>query len=84
MKKIFELDDQGSILVEKKKNKVKVKAYKGYSQGIDLLCKMVDNENGYTVKFPSYSSLEPDRYLSLDYSQAVELYYALKVMLKNQ
>lgn len=56
--------------VTKKGVVTKVKANHGYSPGVTTLAKVLDNGNGYTVKFPSYSCTEPDKYLSIDYGMA--------------
>lgn len=42
----------------------------GYSPGVETLCKILDNGNGYTVKFPSYSSVQPDVYMNINYAEA--------------
>lgn len=46
--------------------------------GGEKACRIVDNQNGLTVKFYSHSSCNADKYLSLDYDHAEELYHALK------
>lgn len=48
----------------------KIKANHGYSPGVETLCKVLDNGNGYTVKFPSYSSVEPTKFLNLRYDES--------------
>lgn len=53
-----------------KGNVTKVKAKTGYSPGVETLCKVVDNGNGYTVKFPSHSSVYADIYMSIDYAES--------------
>lgn len=36
-------------------------------------CVLTDTGNGFKIKFPSYSSIEQDIFMSLDYSQAAYL-----------
>lgn len=57
-------------IVKTKGNVTKVIANGGYCPEVKTLCKVVDNGNGYTVKFPSYSSVEPDIYLNISYAES--------------
>ena len=72
-------------IVKRKGDKVTVCAFdgSGYSDHADKLCTIKDNGNGYTVKFHSYSSIEPDRYLNIDYSHAEYLLLGLREFVKN-
>ena len=67
-----------------KGNVTKVKAKTGYSPGVETLCKVVDNGNGYTVKFPSHSSVYADIYMSIDYAQAEYLFLAFQHLLDEK
>lgn len=69
-------DYEQEHIVVTKKNVTKVKAAEGYDQEIGTLCKVIDNGNGYTVKFPSYSSVYPPIYMNIDYAQAEYLWLA--------
>jgi hypothetical protein len=59
-------------------NVTRVKAETGFAAGVELLCKLKDTENGFIVKFPSYSAVTQDNYVCLDYDEAEYLYHALK------
>lgn len=63
--------------IKKKGDKVTLYAPDGFHNPGSKLMIMKDNGNGYTVKWYSQSSVEADIYLSLDYSQAADLYMAL-------
>ena len=41
-------------------------------------CRIIDNQNGLTVKFYSNSPCYADKYFSFEYGQAEELYWALR------
>jgi len=64
--------------VTKKGVVTKVKANHGYSPGVTTLCKVLDNGNGYTVKFPSYSCTEPTKFLNIDYAESEYLFLAFQ------
>lgn len=70
-------------IVKRKGNKVTIKANGGYVAGVDKLAVIRDNGNGYTVKFPSHSSVYADIFMSLDYSQAEYLLLGLKEFAKD-
>lgn len=79
----MKLDNDVEHIITSKKNKdgnivTKVNPGKGYCEGLDTLLKLTDNGNGYTAKFPSYSSVYPDMYLNIDYAQAEYLFLAFK------
>lgn len=42
----------------------------GYTEGVDVLCRIEDTGNGYIAYFPSYSSAIQDNYICMDYSEA--------------
>lgn len=46
-------------------------------------CKLKDTGNGFIAKFPSYSSTEQDHYVTMDYSQALDLWVALSMVMKD-
>ena len=52
----------------------------GYSQGVDILADVEITGNGYIFKFPSYSSMEQDNYVCLDYSEAEYIYQFMKFL----
>ena len=54
----------------KKGTVTKLVAKEGYGLGVYTLAKVLDNGNGYTVKFPSYSSVEPDVYMNIGYAES--------------
>jgi hypothetical protein len=64
-------------------NITKVKAAGGYCPHVGLLCKIKDTGNGFIVKFPSYSSVEQDNYICLDYAEAEYLYEGLKPIVEK-
>ena len=77
--------DKGVGLVVNVKTKdqiTKVKAVAGFAPGVKTLCKIRDTDNGYIVKFTSYSSTRQDNYICLEYSEAESLYYGLKDLLE--
>lgn len=77
-------DEEGSQerVAEKTKDKVKVKYGTAFPPIIEgaLSCKLKDTGNGFIAKFPSYRSSEQDHYVTLDYSQALDLYVALTLV----
>lgn len=70
----------GEHIVKRKGNNVIIKAaeHSGYVAGVDKLCKVTDNGNGYTVKFYGNGAVHPDIFMSLDYNQAELLLLALQ------
>lgn len=70
--------------VTTKGNVTKVKAVKGYNADVDVLCKVKNNGNGYTVKFPSYSSVHPPVFMNIDYAQAEYLFLAFKSIYEKE
>ena len=71
--------------IKRKDNVVRVKdVSEGFIDKTATVCKVVDNGNGYTVKFCSMSSYEQDIYMSLDYSQADYLRHALNKFLGEE
>lgn len=74
--------DKEEYKVESKQTKkgevTKVFAVLGYAPGVEVLAKVVDNGNGYTVKFPSYSSCFPDKWMNIDYCEAEYLFLAFE------
>jgi hypothetical protein len=60
-----------------------VAANHGYSCAVENLCELKDTGNGYIAYFPSYSSVNQDNYICIDYSEADYLLKAL-TFLKNK
>lgn len=52
------------------KSGLKLKAVSGYNIGVNTLCKMKDTGNGFIFKFPTYSSINQENYVCLDYAEA--------------
>lgn len=77
-------DEKGSEerVAEKTEDKVKVKYGAAFPLTIEgaVSCKLKDTGNGFIAKFPSYSSTEQDHYVTMDYSQALDLYVALALV----
>jgi hypothetical protein len=65
-------------IVKRKGKSVKLIAPETYINPDSTVMKMTNNGNGYTIKWPSQKSTEADIYLSLDYSQAADIFIALK------
>lgn len=42
----------------------------GYNSNVNLLCKLEDTGNGFIAYFPSYTSVEQDNYICMDYAEA--------------
>lgn len=57
---------------------VNLHASKGYCEDVDLLASCRDTGNGYIVWFPSYSSVEQENYICMNYAEAAYLYKILK------
>lgn len=70
--------------VERKGNKIIVRAQTGYCDHVDKLLTLKDTSNGYIARFHSCSSTRQDHYATLDYAQAEELYLALKEVFDGQ
>lgn len=71
--------------IKHKDNVVRVKDISdGFIDKNATVCKVTDNGNGYTIKFPRLTSCEQDVYMSLDYVQADYLRYALNKFLGKQ
>lgn len=70
------------VLVEDGNTEIIAKS--GYSEGVDTLCTLWDNGNGYSVTFYSHCSTEPDHILNLDYAELEMLHYAYKAILKKE
>lgn len=70
--------------VERKGNKIIVRAQTGYSTGVDKLLTLKNTGNGYVARFHSCSSTLQDHYATLDYAQAEDLYLALKEVFDGQ
>ena len=64
--------------VQRKGNKIIVRAASGYVQSVDKLLTLKDHGNGYTAKFHAAGIVKADTYLSFDYAQAEYLYLALR------
>ena len=47
-----------------------LRASKGYSNDVNVLCHLEDTGNGYIASFPSYSSSHQHNYICMDYSEA--------------
>ncbi len=75
-------DEDSSIKLEYNRwtNKGRISAGFGYSQGVDILADIDNTGNGYIFKFPSYSSMEQDNYVCLDYSEAEYIYQFMKFL----
>lgn len=69
--------------VERKGNKIIVRAKSGYCDHVDKLLTLKDTGNGYIARFHSNSCFYQDHYATLDYAQAEELYLALKEVFEN-
>jgi hypothetical protein len=54
-----------------------VSANKGYQSEVDTLCELKDTGNGYIAYFPTYTSVEQDNYICMDYAEADYLLKAL-------
>ena len=59
-------------------NKIKLISGEGYSQTDRVLLKVTETGNGLICKFPSWSSIEQDYYVCLNYAQASYLKKALQ------
>lgn len=70
------------VLVED--GNIEITAKSGYCEGVDDLCTLCDNGNGYYVTFYSYRSTEPNHILNLDYAELEMLHYAYKAILKKE
>ena len=64
--------------IERKDNVVKIKSTKEYTQDNKLLMKVTDTGNGFICKSPTWSCLDQDNYICMDYSEAHHIYVALK------
>ena len=62
---------------------ISISAKSGYSQGVNDICSITDNGNGYYVKTKSYSCTEPDHIFNLDYSEIEYIYMAYKALKKE-
>lgn len=63
---------------------VEITAKSGYCKGVDKLCSLENNGNGYFVRFYSYVSTEADHIFNLDYSEIEAIYFAYKAILKKK
>jgi len=54
-----------------------VSAHKGYNTNVENLCELKDTGNGYIAYFPTYSSVNQDNYICMDYAEADYLLKAL-------
>jgi len=72
-------DDRTSIKVGYEENTENciVSALTGYNSNVDTLCKLTDTGNGYIAYFPTYSCVNQDNYVCLDYAEADYLLKAL-------
>ena len=70
------------VKVDKEGN-VFINAVSGYNPDVGSLCQIEDNDNGYYIRFPSYSSVNPDHVFNLNYSELEYLYYAYKALKKK-
>lgn len=54
----------------------------GYDRSLagQTLLKLIDNGNGWTAKFPSFSSTYPIRYMNIDYDEMALLVKAAEAM----
>ena len=64
--------------IKVKGNNIKLIAGAGYSKPGNVLLKLTETGNGIICKFPSWTSVEQDYYVCLDYSQAEYLKKALQ------
>lgn len=81
---IYEIDDGDFIKVKIKGDKIKVKAVRGYTPGVEDLLILENNGNGYYVRSKSYLSTQSDRLFNLDYAEIEYIYYAYKAILENK
>jgi len=64
--------------IKHKDNVVRIKDISdGFIDKTATVCKVTNNGNGWTIKFPGIRSSDQDVYMSLDYSQADYLRVAL-------
>jgi hypothetical protein len=61
-----------------------VSANQGYSFAVENLCELKDTGNGYIAYFPTYSSVNQDNYICMDYSEADYLLKALTFLRNNK
>lgn len=63
--------------IKTKGDVTKLLACSGYSPHVNLLAKCTNTGNGYIFKFPSYSVVQQDNYICLDYCEAE---YIMQIM----
>ena len=54
-----------------------VAAHKGYSNHVKNLCELKNTGNGYIAYFPTYTSVDQENYICMDYAEADYLLKAL-------
>lgn len=64
--------------IKRKGDVVKIKSDASYVQDNKLLMKVIDTGNGFIAHNPSWSCLNQDNYIVMDYSEAHYIYTALK------
>jgi hypothetical protein len=68
------------VKVNEDKTVVKIKSDTSYTQDNKLLMKITDTGNGFICYSPSWTCLEQDDYICMDYSQAHYIFVALKAL----
>jgi hypothetical protein len=77
MTKRYIISESDVASVEKTRGTTSVCAVTGYARDVDELLTLRDTGNGFVSLLHSYSSVEQDHYLCLDYAEAEYLYYAI-------
>ena len=65
------------VKIKKDGNVVKIIAGADYTQPGNVLCKVKNTGNGYIAKFPSWTCINQDNYICLNYAEAHYLRIAL-------
>jgi hypothetical protein len=77
MTKRYIISESDVVSVEKTGELTKVCTVAGYAPNVDELLSLRDTGNGFVSLLNSYSIVEQDHYVCLDYAEAEYLYYAI-------